>query len=78
MRQSWTQLKTFQIFKSGVWSDFGTSDSHGFKMSHHIVVSSRLAAKPSAGGSTFNKRPGVDLGVFNWNGSWLLWINLAA
>jgi hypothetical protein len=49
MRQSWMQLKTFQIFKSGVWSIFGNSDSCGFEISHHIVVFSRLDAKPLAG-----------------------------
>jgi hypothetical protein len=49
MHQSWTQSKTFQIFKSGVWSVFGTSDSCGFEISHHIVVSSRLDAKLLAG-----------------------------
>jgi hypothetical protein len=49
MHQSQMQSKMFRIFKSRVWSAFGTSDSRGFEMSHHIVVSSRLAAKPLAG-----------------------------
>ena len=53
MHQNWAQSETFWISQSRVWSIFGTSDSYGFKRSHHIVVSSRHDAKPSAGQLTY-------------------------